>query len=93
MFKELYKLIEPVEEFECPPPSEEMIFMKSDDNVTVARCNKIEPFDVFEIYDREVAFEQAKKMQDSGQNVSIIFANNGKIYIQILTENDLFVHF
>lgn len=68
----------------------EKLFKKCDDNV--ARCLKIEPFDVFEIYDREAAFEQAKKMQDSGQNISVVFANNGKIYIQFLTENDLFVH-
>ena len=91
MFKELYKLIEPVEEFECPPPSEEMIFMKSDDNV--ARCHKLEPFDVFWIYDREAAFEEAKKLQDSGQDISVVLASNGKVYIQILTKNDLFVHF
>ena len=36
----------------------EKLFKKCDDNV--ARCLKIEPFDVFEIYDREAAFEQAK---------------------------------
>lgn len=80
-------------ESECPPPSEEMIFMKSNNNVaSVARCHKIEPFDVFEICDREAAFEEAKKLQDNEQNVSVVLASNGKVYIQFLTENDLFLH-
>ena len=87
--EEMCKLIEPIES-ECPPISEEIIFMKSDANVV--RCHKIEPFDVFEICDREAAFEEAKKLQDRGQNISVVFASNGKIYIQFLTENELFLH-
>lgn len=87
--EEICKLIKPIES-ECPPPSEEMIFMESDDNV--ARCHKIEPFDVFEICDRETAFEEAKKLQDSGQDVSVIFASDGRIYMQFLTKNNLFLY-
>ena len=64
--------------------------MKSDDNVV--RCHKIEPFDVIEMFDREVAFEEAKKLQDRGQDVSVIFASDGRIYMQFLTKDDLFLH-
>ena len=86
--EEICKVIEPIES-ECHI-SEDMIFMKSDDNV--ARCHKIEPFDVIGGFDRESAFEEAKKLQDSGQDVSVIFASDGRIYMQFLTKDDLFLH-
>ena len=62
------------------------------DKEIVARCHKIEPFDVIGGFDRESAFEEAKKLQDSGQDVSIIFASSGEIYMQFLTKDDLFLH-
>lgn len=86
--EEICKLIEPIESGRLP--SEEMIFYEVDDNV--ARCHKIEPFDVIEVFDREAAFEEAKKLQDSGQDVSVIFASDGRIYMQFLTKDDLFLH-
>lgn len=74
--------------------SEANIFIKSDEgwHFENARCHEIEPFDVIEIFDREAAFKEAKKLQDSGQDVSVIFASNGKIYMQFLTKYDLFLH-
>lgn len=73
--------------------SEEMIFMKSDEgwHFENARCHKIEPFDVLEFFDREVALEEAKKLQDKGLDVSVIFASDGRIYMQFLEKNHYFL--
>lgn len=65
-------------------PSEEMIFMKSNDNV--ARCHEIKPFDVIEIFDREGAFEEAKKLQDKGHSCQIILHKNGNVFMELLPD-------
>lgn len=63
---------------------------KNEDNY--ARCHKIEPFEVLQFFDREVAFEQAKKLQDKGTNVSVVLRDDGRIYMQFLTKDELFLH-
>ena len=63
---------------------------KNEDNY--ACCHKIEPFEVLQLFDSEVAFEEAKKLQDKGTNVSLIFRDDGRIYMQFLTKDELFLH-
>ena len=63
---------------------------KYEDNYV--RCHKIEPFDVLQFFDRDVAFEQAKKLQDKGTNVSVVLKDDGRTYMQFLTKEELFLH-
>lgn len=64
--------------------------VKNPDNVV--RCHKIEDFDVLQFADKEVAFEEAKKLQNKGTNVSLVFRDDGRIYMQFLTKDELFLH-